>query len=520
MKKYFYFVFFLLFIAPLAKSQGSKTTTNKNKKQDSVKIVVTSIGEGMNSPYNDYAPVISADGYMMIFTSRRPTLKEDIDQKVQGMENIYVSYYNDMTWKWSEAQILPEPVNVKGKNNSAIALSNDGQRLLMYRGDPDGNIYESLLEGENWSEPVKLPKPVNSKKHESSASIAPDGRTIYFVSYRKGGVGGGDIWSCRQEINGWGKAENLGLTINTPQNEEGVFIHPDGKTLYFSSQGHESKGGYDIFKSVFENGKWSNPVNVGDSINTVGDDLFYALTADGKTGYYCSSARAGGAGMKDIYEVYFKNKKSETGGLTLFKGIVIDNDSFDPIGTEIEISDNDKNEIIATVKSNSSSGKYLVSLPPGKNYGIAVKKKGYLFYSENVNIPANAAYKEIYKTIPLQKFLVGNKIALKNVFYDTGKSTLRPESISELNRIVKLMNLNTDIKIEIASHTDSQSSAEFNLKLSQARSQAVLDYLFAAGVSKDQVVAVGYGEEKPIATNDTEEGRSQNRRTEITILGQ
>ncbi|MES2592063.1 MAG: OmpA family protein [Bacteroidota bacterium] len=519
MRKYLYFILLLSFVSPLAKGQGKKIAANTGKKQDSVKMVVTSIGESMNTPYDDYAPIISADGYMMIFTSRRPIFKEDIDMKVQGMENIYVSYYNDMTWKWSEAVLLGESVNQKGKNNSAIALSNDGQRLLVYRGDPDGNIYESVLEGEDWSEAVKLPKPVNSKKHESSASIAPDGRTIYFVSNRKGGEGGGDIWSCRQEINGWGNAENLGPIINTPQNEEGVFIHPDGKTLYFSSKGHNPIGGYDIFRSVFENGKWSTPINMGDSINTPGDDLFYALTADGKTGYF-SSVRTNGKGMKDIYEVYFKNKKIQTGGLTLFKGVVIDNESFDPVGTDIEITDNDKNQIIATVKSNSSSGKYLVSLPPGKNYGIAVKKKGYLFYSENFDIPATAAYKEIYKTIPLQKFIVGNKIALKNVFYDTGKATLRPESISELNQIVKLMSLNTDIKIEVASHTDSQSSEDFNLKLSQARSQEVSNYLFAAGISKDQVVAKGYGESRPIASNETDEGRSQNRRTEITILGQ
>jgi outer membrane protein OmpA-like peptidoglycan-associated protein len=155
-----------------------------------------------------------------------------------------------------------------------------------------------------------------------------------------------------------------------------------------------------------------------------------------------------------------------------------------------------------------------------KTYGIAVKKKGYLFFSENFDIPASAAYKEIYKTIPLQKFLVGNKIALKNVFYDYGKATLRPESLMELNQLVKLMSVNTDIKIEIASHTDSQGSTEHNQMLSQARSQAVADYLFAAGISKDQLVVKGYGETKPIASNDTEDGRQLNRRTEITILGQ
>lgn len=491
----------------------------KTSNLDSVKCIITNIGESINTPFDDYAPIMSADGVTMIYTSRKPMLKEDIDANVQGMENVYFSEYDDMTWKWSKGKLLGETVNQKNKNNSAIALSNDGQRLLLYRGDPDGNIYESVLEGEEWSEPVPLPKPINSKKHESSASIAPDGRTIYFVSNRKGGQGGGDIWVCHQGINGWEDAKNLGEMVNTPENEEGVFIHPDGKTLYFSSKGHNSIGGYDIFKSVFENGQWTKPVTIGDSINTVGDDLFYGLTADGTTGYY-SSVRPGGLGMKDIYEVYFRNSKKNASGLTLFKGVVIDYESFEPVGTDIEISDNEKNEVIAVVKSNSATGKYLISLPPGKNYGITVKKKGYLFFSENFDIPSTAAYKSVYKTIPLQKFQVGNKIALKNVFYDYGKATLRPESLFELNQLVKLMSVNTDIRIEIASHTDSQGSTEQNQKLSQARSQSVADYLFAAGISKDQLVVKGYGETRPIASNDNEEGRQLNRRTEITILGQ
>jgi outer membrane protein OmpA-like peptidoglycan-associated protein/Tol biopolymer transport system component len=519
MKKIFYLLLFLLIrMTYLVNGQENNTSKADMKTKDSAYYVITNLGENINTPYDEYAPIISADGSVMMFTSRRPILKEDIDLKMQGMENVYISEYNDMTWKWSKPQMLAETVNQKGKNNSAIALSNDGQRLLLYRGDPDGNIYESILEGETWSEPVKLPKPINSKKHESSASIAPDGRTIYFVSNRKGGEGGSDIWVCRQGINGWEKAENLGKAINTSENEEGVFIHPDGKTLYFSSKGHNSRGGYDIFKSVLENGKWTTAVSMGDSVNTPGDELFYCVTADGKTAYY-SSARPGSVGKKDIYEVYFKSKKSES-SLTLLKGIVIDADSFDPVGADIEISDNEKNEVIAVVKSNSSSGKYLVSLPAGKNYGIAVKKKGYLFYSENYDIPASAAYKQVYKTIPLQTFAVGNKIALKNVFYDYGKATLRPESLTELNQIVKLMSVNTDVRIEIASHTDSQGSAERNMMLSKARSQSVADYLFAAGISKDQLVVRGYGETKPIASNDSEEGRQLNRRTEITILGQ
>ncbi|MES2140500.1 MAG: OmpA family protein [Bacteroidota bacterium] len=607
---------------------------------DSVEQIVTNLGPTVNTPYDEFSPIISSDGLMMIFTSSRPVLKADIAKKTEGFENVYVSYYNDMVWKWSEAKMLGETINRPGKNNSPIALSNDGQRMLLYRGDPDGNIYESVLNGDEWSEPVKLPEPINSSKHESSASIAPNGRTIYFVSNRKGGEGKLDIWLCHQDNTGtWGKAENLGATVNTPEDEEGVFIHPDGKTLYFSSMGHNTTGGFDIFKSVFENGSWSEPVNLGNSINTPEDDLFFTLTADGKTGYYSTAylgnvgskepmiskektaatdslirvildaqvlleeqikrvqnaklvitdlkqekaqvvlketqlqlnqmaqevqkvikeaqallvvkevlvnmgasgsssdtisilstgrskkaiapmtanMREGGFGKKDIYEISFKNKKTES-NLTLFKGVVMDFETLDPIGTEIEISDNDKNEIIANIQSNSLTGKYLVSLPAGKNYGIAIKKNGYLFYSENFNIPESEAFKEINKNIQLQKFSIGNKINLKNIFYDQGKATLKPESLSEINRVVNLMNKNIDIKIEVASYTDSEGSSESNLTLSQARSQSVLDFLFSAGISKENVVAKGYGEADPIASNDTEEGRKLNRRTEIKIL--
>ena len=632
MKNNFFIALLLFIILPqLIYSQNSDNLE---------KIIITNIGETVNTPYDEYAPIISADGLMMIFTSKRPLTKKDIEDNEQGLENVYVSYYDDMIWKWSEPALLGELINQPGNNNSAIALSNDGQRMLLYRGDPDGNIYESVLIGEEWSDPVELVKPINSSKHESTASISPDGRTIYFVSNRKGGQGQLDIWQCHQDNTGsWGTAENLGGIINTMDDEEGVFIHPDGKTLYFSSKGHNTTGGYDIFKSVFANGNWTTPVNLGTSINTPQDDLFFTQTADGKTGYYSSGSasirseiikenvnltdsiiqviqeaqillnqqvkrvkhaqllipkqeapaqlviknaqvqlellgkqiqqvikesqallvvkevlvrnsgsgaasssdtikskyyngessqgstaklndlniREGGFGKKDIYEITFKNKKSES-NLTLFKGVVIDFDKLSPLGAEIEISDNDKNEIIANISSNSSTGKYLVSLPAGRNYGIAIKKEGYLFYSENFNIPDSSAFKEINKNILLKKVNVGNTITLKNVFYDSGKATLKPESLAEINQLVNLMNLSDNIKIEIASYTDNQGKDELNVILSLARSQAVAEFLFVSGISKDQVISKGYGESNPVASNDTEEGRQLNRRTEIKIL--
>lgn len=280
-------------------------------------------------------------------------------------------------------------------------------------------------------------------------------------------------------------------------------------------------GGYDIFYSDLKDGAWSEPVNLGPKVNTKEDDVYFVLTADGKKGYYASD-KPGGMGDKDIYEInFFPNirlKKDKGPKVTLLKGIVIDADSLFPVGARIEITDNEKNKVISTLSANSSSGKFLISLPSGKNYGIAVKSEGYLFYSDNLTIPDSTAFREIIKTIPLKKFKVGSKIVLNNVFYDFDKATLRPESVSELERLVSLLNENPTLKIELSSHTDGKGSDDYNQKLSQARAQSVVDFLTGKGINKDRLVAKGYGKSIPIATNDTEEGRQMNRRTEFKIL--
>lgn len=502
---------------------GHKIVFSQIKKQDTVKITIKGLGKPLNSTFSDFAPVISADGSTMIFTSRIPVTEKEIQKNRESKENIYSSNYNSKTKKWSEPIRLSESVNEPGRHNSAIALSNDGQTMLLYRDDINGNgdIFESHLEGADWTEAEKLPEPINSDDHESSASISPDGRTIYFCSNRKGGVGGRDIWFCTIDKDGnWGIAKNLGRRINTKEDEEGIFIHPDGKTLYFSSKGGSSLGGYDILKSTLEDGKWSSPVSLGEPINTKDDDVYFVITADGKTGYY-SSSKTGGVGEKDIYEIKIiplEKKKEKGPKLTLFKGVVIDKITLDSLGSDIEITDNEKNEIVSKIKSNSITGKFLISLPSGKNYGINVSKEGYLFYSDNFTIPDTAAYKEIIKTIPLEKLIVGSKIVLKNIFYDFDKSTLRSESIAEIERLIQLMNENPTLKIELSSHTDSKGTDEYNEKLSQARAQSVVDYLISKSITTDRLVAKGYGESQPISTNETDEGRQMNRRTEFKIL--
>ena len=480
----------------------------------------------INSEFHDYAPVITADGSQLFFTSRRPYTDKEILRNKEGNENIYMSEYNEDSKQWRKPKPLPEVINTQGRHNSILAISNDGQRLLKYQDDKYGNgdILESYLKGEEWSEPQSISPMINSSFHESSASISPDGKTIYYVSERKGGVGGRDIWMCSKNSHGkWGDPKNLGNVVNTELDEEAVFIHPDGKTLYFSSKGHNSMGGYDIFKTVFSDGKWSKPENLDRPINTEGDDLFFVVAANGKVAYFASN-RDGK--VKNIYQVEFfpleteeKKSTSSSPNLTVLKGVVTDRETGKPLEAIIEVTDNEKNEVIAKFNSNSTTGKYLVSLPSGTNYGVNIQAEGYLFESFSFDLAkSDAAYQEVIRDVQLNKLKAGTKVILKNIFFDFDKATLRKESFGELARLVQIMNQYPNLKIEIGGHTDGKGSDEYNNRLSKERSSAVVDYLIEKGIQRDRLTFKGYGKSQPIATNETEEGRQENRRVEFKII--
>jgi outer membrane protein OmpA-like peptidoglycan-associated protein len=492
---------------------------------DSVKIEITNMGPVLNSSFNDYAPVISADGQMIVFTSRRPATEKEIKKKKESMETVWFAGWDDKTKSFAAPEKLDENINLTGRHNSNIALSTDGQTLLLYRDDASGNgdIYQSVLKGSKWSTPEKLPEPINTKNHETSASFSADGNTVFFVSNRAGGEGEKDIWMARKDGKGvWGKAINLGKTVNSKMDEEGVFIHPDGVTLYFSSKGHNSMGGYDVFKSTFVKGSWGKPVNLGNVINSKDDDLFFVLDASGKRGFM-SSAREGTVGEKDIFEIKFipvkKEKKNAGPKLMLLKGTVTDEETGKPVEAVLEIMNNDKNELISKLFSNSESGKYLVTLPSGKNYGISVNAAGYLFHSENFNISDTAAYIEVIKDVKLHRVAEGKKVVLKNIFFDYDKASLRPESVSELERLIRFLKENPAVRIELSGHTDNKGTKEYNQKLSESRAKAVVDYLLEKGISSDRLTFKGYWFSQPVSTNDTEEGRQLNRRTEFKIIG-
>lgn len=512
-----------------------------------VRVFIDNVGQEINSSYNDYSPVISADESILMFTSRRPGgVGDKIDEYLnEPFEDIW--YSTKVGKKWSGAKNLGLPVNTE-LHDAVVCLSPDGQKLITYNGSKNGgDLFISELQGTTWTKPENLGKAINSSGHEASASFSFDGKILYFVSDRKDGLGGHDIYySIVNEKGKFEKAINIGAPINTEYDEDGVFMMPDGKTMYYSSKGAGGIGGYDVFKTTLENGQWTKPVNAGVPINTPDNDVFFVLSGSGHHAYY-GSASMKGYGGQDIYRITIlgeekqpllntedqllamaanpiSNLKTEEAiasrgpKMTLLKGVISDAKSNEPLEATIELVDNEKNILLATFRSNSSTGRYLVTLPSGKNYGITVKKDGYLFHSENFILSSDADYQEYTKDVALKKVEVGSVIVLRNIFFDFDKATIRSESANELERLVKLLNENPTLKIELGSHTDSKGSDEYNMKLSDNRSRSVVSYLIGKGISPDRLVAKGYGETKPIDTNDTDEGRQNNRRTEFKIL--
>jgi outer membrane protein OmpA-like peptidoglycan-associated protein/tetratricopeptide (TPR) repeat protein len=519
--------------------------------EEPIRVFIDNLGDNINTKFNEYGAVVSADESVIVYTARRPnSTGGKIDPGLnENFEDIYLATKNE-DGTWAPSKNLGESVNTDNHDANS-GISADGQKFLIYLGKSNnGDLFESKLEGDVWSKPESLGKNINTKDyHESSACYSPDGKSIYFVTDKPGGKGNHDIYiSHLDEKGNWGEATNLGGMINTPYNEEGVFMHPDGKTLYFSSEGHTSMGGYDIFKSVFDEKTkvWGKPINLGYPVNTPGDDVFFVTSASGRRGYYTSMGKDS-KGLRDLYVITFLGPEKpmilnnednllasvaapiretviapvvevKEAQLTILKGVITDALTKDVLEAEIEIVDNTANVTIATFKSNKSTGKYLVSLPAGKNYGIAVKKEGYLFHSENFDIPATAAFQEVRKDVELKGLVVGSKIVLKNIFFDLDKATLRPESTAELNRLIKLMNDVPTLKIELSGHTDSQGSDSYNQSLSEKRAVAVVQYLTKAGIAAGRLESAGYGESQPISTNETAEGRQLNRRTEFKVL--
>jgi outer membrane protein OmpA-like peptidoglycan-associated protein len=486
-----------------------------------IKIKIKNLGATVNSVYADYSPVLSADQSTLLFTSRRTgstgALKDD---EGNFMEDIYMS--NKTPTGWSQATNIGSPINTES-NEASVGISPDGQTILIYKDDNgDGNIYSTNLNGDTWSTPVKLNENINTKYWEPSAYFSADGNTLYFVSNRPGGFGGRDLYTSKKTPTGdWTKAKNMGSAINTPYDEDAPFIHADGVTFSFSSNGHNTMGGFDIFNSILSNDSiWSEPMNVGYPINTTDDDVFYVISPDGLNAYF-SSFREGGLGEKDNYMATFINKKETP--LTLVKGTVVDESGKPAKNVTITITDNETEQVVGIYHANSKTGQFLFILTPGKNYNITYQADNHLFYSENMEIPKDSKYYEVSKQISLPPIVVGSKIVLNNIFFDFDKATLRPQSNVEIKNLLFIMKSNPNMKVEISGHTDSKGSEAYNQKLSEERAQAVVKSLIEKGIDANRMKAKGYGKTMPAAPNknvngsDNPNGRQLNRRVELKI---
>jgi outer membrane protein OmpA-like peptidoglycan-associated protein len=505
-----------------------------------VRVFVDNLGNTVNSAFPDYRPLVVPEEDILLFTSSRDnTTGGSRASDSYFYEDIYVSYYE--SGKWSAPQ---NSFNMNSSNHDATAgISSDGSILYVYKAGGGNHLYESNLSGYKYTLPVRMDSKINAGLKQSSASLSFDRSTLYFTSIRDDGYGGSDIYVTRKDSKGrWQEPVNLGATINTPYDEEGVFIAPDNKTLYFSSRGHGSMGGYDIFRSEFTDGRWTAPVNLGYPINTPDDDVFFTLGKSGQRGYY-SSKKNDGYGGHDLYMITFlgasKPLAIHSGNVilahnhpafapqpakpieqnTVLVGVILDDITLTPLQATIEITDNLKNELLASFESSVSTGTYLISLKPGKNYGITVTRPDYLFYSENFNIPEGAEATKIKKDVLLSKLEVGSKVVLNNIFFDFNKATLRNESVAELERVHKLLTETPTLKIEISGHTDNVGSSAYNQKLSENRAKAVVDFLLQKGIDASRLQFMGYGMTQPVASNDTEQGRQQNRRTEFKVVG-
>lgn len=477
------------------------------------------LGASINTPDDEYLPALTVDGSTLVFTRRvprRPTTASGLNEE----EDFYISKFVDQAW--TKAERMGEPVN-SNDNEGAQCLSQDGKIMFFTAcGRKDGagrcDLYMCVRKGDVWSKPRNMGTPVNSGSWESQPSFCIDGRTLYFVSNRKGGFGGMDIWkTVFTDGQGWSAPENLGPTINTEGDEMSPFIHFDGKTLYFSSNGHIGMGGMDLFRSTLnDDNTWSEPVNLGYPINTEGDETNLLVARDGRSALF-SSDRPGGFGKQDLYTFDLPQAVRAT-SVDYVSGIVTDAKTHNALRAGITVIDLRSGEVVANTNSDPTDGSYLVSLPEGGLYAFHVSAKGYLFFSDNYDLGASQNSNDYFTNdIAMQPIEVGECITLKNVFFATGQYVLLDESQAELDAVALLLNQNPSIHIELGGHTDNVGKSEANKVLSEQRAKAVMDYLAAHGIEADRMTYKGYGETRPVASNDTEEGRAQNRRTEFKV---
>ena len=521
----------------------------KSLSRKPVRVIIQPLGEEVNSKYDDYNPLFAFNDTALFFTSRRPYGKgkrNKIDNKYN--EDIYRAPLEDGLFQ--KAIRYNKPFNTDN-NDAVVGVTADGNTLVLYRGAiQGGDIQLSSFKSDKnkWTRPKSVSGRLTSKDGETSACLSPDGKELYYVSRnRELTLGGKDILFSTLDSKGkWIKPVNLGVTINTSYDEEGVFISPDNKYLFFASKGHNSMGGFDIFRSERrEDGTWSDPVNLGYPLNTPDDEIFYITDRTGSHGYY-SAIREGGSGSKDICKVVFLGSEKElvlqtedqlvagpgperTGFLMipelrvldhslLLQGSVVDSiGGVEPIVAKMEFFDPLTGERKAFVVSDTT-GSYKVSLPEPLAYAIEINSPGYMYYLDILDFSNETGDDKLHRNFFLKKVEVGIKVVLDHIFFETGKAILRPESEDALNQVLRFLQNNPSIRLEISGHTDNTGSLRINQKLSRDRASAVVNYLVGKGIPQEKLESRGYADTQPVASNSTSEGRTQNRRVEFKVL--
>jgi outer membrane protein OmpA-like peptidoglycan-associated protein/tetratricopeptide (TPR) repeat protein len=477
--------------------------------QTGYKFEPLNMGDSINTAVSEYYPTLTIDGSTLIYTRRVNNYNEDF-------------YESDRLGNgWTKARSLPGNINTN-QNEGAQNISQDGQWLIFTGCNfPEGHgscdLYISYLTPEGWSTPENMGDSINTDAWESAPSLSPDKRDLYFSSRQQDGYGGSDIYVSHRLLNGhWSAAENLGPVINTIGDEGTPFIHADNQSLYFTSNGHPGYGGDDLFvvrKSP--KGTWSKPENLGYPINTIENEGSLVIAANGKTAYYASD-RADSRGGLDLYS--FEMREDIRPAQTLWvKGKVFDRQTHKGLPSSVVLTDLSTQQVISNLQTDET-GNYLITLPKGKDYAFNVKRKGYLFFSDNFSLSREQGDTAFNIDIPLQPIETNAAIVLKNIFFETNKYELKPESQTELDEVVQLLKDNPTLHIQINGHTDNSGKTTDNKTLSENRARAVTAYLVTKGIAQTRLASKGFGDTVPVADNATQEGRAQNRRTELKVI--
>jgi outer membrane protein OmpA-like peptidoglycan-associated protein len=472
------------------------------------------LGPKVNSAQMEYFPSISADGLTLVFTHR------NMDGQ-QLDEDFWVAYRDSVNGPWSKAKALEGMLNTSG-NEGAQAITADGNVIFFAaceRQDGFGScdIFASFLQPNGfWGKAINLGPQINSGLWESQPSISPDGLTLYFVRGRNSRDQDLNIYSSEFTADGWTKAKPLSSAINTRGQETSPYIHFDGQSLYFSSNGHPGMGDLDFFVArKAPNGDWQKPENLGYPINTAAQEFSLIVAPDGKTGFFSSDALETGLGRLDLYSFELP-EINRAKAVAYIRGTVIDQKTREALASEIDFSSlNDSTFVFK--KTSGRDGKFYAVLPGESEYALSIEKKGYLFYSRNFKLDNQGAAAAKVLKIELVPIEVGQSVKLENVFFDFDSFELNKRSFAELNKVFEFLKTNPTVSISLEGHTDNEGGATYNKNLSEKRAKAVYNYLLNKGIAVSRLSSVGLGASQPVATNETEEGRALNRRTEMKI---